>query len=158
MLSGLKSIIPGAEGWPSFARNLNRQFESRMVMVRVVEGAKSILLQGMAGSVIPVVCAHGEGRVEAPAADLRRLHAAGQVGYQYVDGAHAVTEAFPHNPNGSPDGIACVSSADGRVTIMMPHPERVIRSASMQLGLLDGTASEFTGWLRMFQNARAWVG
>ncbi len=151
MLSHLKSIIPGAEAWPSFERNASEQYEARLVSLEVAE-SDSVFLRGMAGSHIPVVVAHGEGRVRfAEAADARRQRAC----LRYVDAQGHPTERYPLNPNGSPGGAAGFSAADGRVTILMPHPERVHRSAQMSWAPREwGDASP---WMRMFRNARAWV-
>ena len=129
MVSNLAEIIPGTQGWPKFKRNQSEQFEARLSMVNVPQSA-SLILADMAGSSLPVVVSHGEGRADF-------AHVGGQVSsglniaLQYVDGQNQIAAAYPLNPNGSPQGIAGVSSADGRVTIMMPHPERVYRSAQM---------------------------
>ncbi|MGA1562740.1 MAG: phosphoribosylformylglycinamidine synthase, partial [Gammaproteobacteria bacterium] len=125
MMSVLKTLIPGAEYWPRFVRNLSEQFEARFIEVEVMDSS-SLFLQGMVGSQLPVVVAHGEGRVEfASAADA----AAAQATLRYVDGRGAVAQRYPENPNGSEGGVTGFTSADGRATILMPHPERLFRSA-----------------------------
>ncbi len=152
MMSQLKDIIPGAEHWPQFRRNRSEQFEARTALLEVVE-SPSILLRGMAGSRLPVAVAHGEGQaVFATAVD----QAAARVALRYVDGDGNVATQYPLNPNGSPDGITGLTSTDGRVTIMMPHPERTPRALN-----LSWRPSEWQGdspWLRMFRNARVWCG
>lgn len=150
MLSGLKTIIPGAEHWPAFRRNLSEQFEARVALVRV-EASPSILLKGMTGSLLPVVVAHGEGRAEF-AGD----QAQAQVALRYVDYRGRPTQHFPSNPNGSPQGITGLTTADGRFTIMMPHPERCFRTVQNSWHPADW--GEDGAWLRIFRNARAWVG
>jgi phosphoribosylformylglycinamidine synthase len=150
MMSGLKQIIPGAEGWPAFARNASEQYEARLVTLGVEESS-SIFLAGMQGSRIPVVVAHGEGRVDFSAASKQRAKPC----LRYVDGAGRATERFPLNPNGSADGAAGFSAANGRVLILMPHPERVFRSAQMSWHPREW--GEASPWLRMFRNARKWV-
>ncbi len=152
MLSNLKAIIPGAEHWPRFARNASEQYEARFVTLEVLD-SPSILFRGMAGSRIPVVVAHGEGRAEfAAAADARVALAAAR----FVDNHGAATERFPLNSNGSAGGQAGFTAADGRVTILMPHPERVFRSAQMSWS--PPGWGEDSPWMRLFRNARAWVG
>ncbi len=152
MLAALKQIIPGAECWPSFARNASEQYEARVATLEVQESA-SLFFRGMAGSRIPVAVAHGEGRaVFAERGDAKRV----EVCLRYVDNHGRVTEAYPLNPNGSPKGIAGLTAADGRVTVLMPHPERVFRS--VQLSWAPREWGEDSPWLRMFRNARVWVG
>jgi phosphoribosylformylglycinamidine synthase len=151
MLSGLKELIPGAEHWPAFKRNISEQFEARVVMVEVQE-SPSVFLKGMAGSKMPVVIAHGEGRAEF----VDGNQASAQVALSYVDNYGDKTTDFPMNPNGSPDGITGLSNADGRFTIMMPHPERCFRS--VQNSYQPAAWKEDGAWLRMFRNARVWVG
>ena len=152
MLAQLKGLVPGAEHWPRFLRNRSEQYEARLALVEVVE-SPSILLAGMAGSRIPVVVAHGEGqaRFDQPA---HQEHAA--VALRFVDNSGAVTEAYPANPNGSPAGITGLASRDGRATLMMPHPERVFRT--LQMSWHPAEWGEDSPWMRMFRNARAWVG
>ena len=155
MMSNLHSLIPGAEHWPHFVRNRSEQFEARVAMVEIPE-SPSILLAGMSGSRLPVAIAHGEGRAEfANAAQVQAMTRSGNVALRYVDNNGVATEHYPANPNGSPQGITGVSSVDGRVTIMMPHPERVFRSVSNSWVPAD--QGEDSGWMRMFRNARVWV-
>ncbi len=130
MLSQLRELIPGAEDWPRFVRNESEQFEARVSMVRVEQSA-SILLAGMEGSRLPIAVAHGEGRAEfRDSAHLRRMQGSAQVALRYLDNHGQVTTRYPANPNGSPGGITGLTTPDGRVTIMMPHPERVARAVT----------------------------
>ena len=159
MMANLAEIIPGADGWPKFRRNESEQFEARLSMVRVPQ-SPSLILADMVGSSLPVVVSHGEGR-----ADFAHLgRAANQVSgslktaMQYIDGQGKPTQTYPLNPNGSPDAIAAVTTADGRVTIMMPHPERVYRSAQMSWLPEEWRDSELAGWYRMFATARKVLG
>ena len=152
MLSWLQDLIPGAQGWPSFLRNRSEQFEARLCRVEVVD-SPSILLQGMEGSLLPVAVAHGEGRVTDGDA-LERCRE--RVCLRYVDADGQPTETYPANPNGSLRGTTGLTSEDGRVTILMPHPERVFRSFQYSWSPEDW--GEDGPWLRMFQNARQWVG
>jgi phosphoribosylformylglycinamidine synthase len=152
MMSHLSPIIPGADDWPSFERNLSEQFEARFVMVEVPD-TPSILFDGMAGSRMPVVVSHGEGRaVFASKAQRKRA----EVCLRYVDNRGRKTEAYPLNPNGSPKGITGLTTADGRFTIMMPHPERVFRA--IQNSWRPDEWKDDGPWLRLFRNARKWVG
>jgi phosphoribosylformylglycinamidine synthase len=156
MLSQLGSLVPGAEHWPRFVRNRSEQFEARLVMVEILDTA-SIFLSGMAGSRLPIVVAHGEGR--ALFGDERgprqALHAK-LAPMRYVDHHGRATETYPYNPNGSPLGITALTNTDGRVTILMPHPERVF--LRKQFSWIDPQWRQPEGpWLRMFRNARAWV-
>jgi phosphoribosylformylglycinamidine synthase len=154
MLANLRELIPGAEHWPHFVRNRSEQFEARFALVEVLS-SPSILLQGMTGSRMPIAVAHGEGRAEFR--DAGHLAAAApSVVLRYVEPAGGVAERYPANPNGSPQGITGLTSADGRVTIMMPHPERVFRS--VQHSWHPDHWGEDGPWLRLFRNARAWVG
>ena len=156
MMAHLKALIPGAESWPRFVRNRSEQFEGRTVLVRINPSA-SPWLAGMAGSVLPVPVAHGEGRAEfTDPGDLGQLASAGLVAAQYVDTHHLVSEAYPANPNGSEDGLAGVTAADGRVLILMPHPERVFRT--VQNAWSDPSWGEDGPWLRLFRNARQALG
>ncbi len=156
MLSHLKELIPGAEHWPAFVRNTSEQFEARLALVEVLD-SPSIFLQGMAGARLPIAVAHGEGRVEFGAGhNPHQALAAGLVGLRYVDNRGAATEHYPANPNGSPLGITGLTTKDGRVTIMMPHPERVFRG--LQHSWHPAAWGEDAPWLRMFRNARVWVG
>ncbi len=152
MMSRLKAIIPGAERWPRFERNLSEQFEARFVMAEVRD-SPSILLAGMAGSRMPIVVAHGEGRaVFDTAAQQKKALAC----LRYIDNRGRATETYPANPNGSPRGITGLTTPDGRFTIMMPHPERVFRT--IQHSWHPDGWGEDGPWLRMFRNARAWLG
>jgi phosphoribosylformylglycinamidine synthase len=154
MLAALKELIPGTDAWPKFVRNRSDQFEGRLSLVRIEE-SPSVLLKGMAGSRLPAVTSHGEGRAEfASAAALERCEA-GLAAVRYVDNYGAPAARYPANPNGSPSGIAGLTSADGRVTIMMPHPERVFRTA--QLSWHPREWGECSPWQQLFDNARAWV-
>ncbi len=154
MLSGLRELIPGAECWPQFLRNRSEQFEARLVMVEVCP-SPSILLAGMAGSRLPIVVSHGEGRAD--------LHGADQLGacraqtvMRYIEHDGLPAERYPANPNGSPEGITGLTAGDGRVTIMMPHPERLFRTVQHSWCPRDWGPDG--PWLRLFRNARAWVG
>jgi phosphoribosylformylglycinamidine synthase len=155
MLSALKELIPGSEGWPRFVRNRSEQYEARLTLVRVPP-SQSVLLAGMQGSVLPIVVAHGEGQAEfdsgSSAASLmtRRL-----VTLQYVDNREQPAEQYPFNPNGSALGLAGLCSADGRVTSLMPHPERVFRT--VQNSWSPKEWSEDGGWMRLFRNARVFL-
>lgn len=154
MLSNLKEIIPGAENWPKFVRNQSEQFEARFSLVQI-EQSPSILLEGMAGSRIPVAVAHGEGRVQfTEEGGLSQVK--GLVGVRYVDTAGNPTERYPLNPNGSEAGVTGLTTPDGRITIMMPHPERVFRT--VQNSWHPDAWLEDAPWMRMFRNARKWVG
>ena len=154
MVSNLAEIIPGAEAWPKFRRNLSEQFEARLSMVHVPKSA-SLILNEMQGSSLPVVVSHGEGRADF-ALHGGNISADLGIALQYVDGQNQVTQTYPLNPNGSPQGIAGVTNADGRVTIMMPHPERVYRAAQMSWKPEDWT--ELSGWYRLFAGARKALG
>jgi len=153
MLSNLKELIPGTQHWPHFVRNRSEQFEARFVMLEV-QRSPSVLLEGMVGSRMPIAVAHGEGRAEFRQADalqgVQKL-----VGMRYIENDGSVAQHYPANPNGSPDGIAGLSNTDGRVTIMMPHPERVIRS--VQNSWHPDDWDEDAPWMRLFRNARRWV-
>ncbi len=156
MMAALKSLVPGAARWPRFVRNRSEQFEGRVGLVEVLQ-SPSIFLGGMAGSVMPIAVAHGEGRAEfgdAVAAD--DCIGSGLVSMRFVDNHGRTTAAYPANPNGSPGGITGLTSADGRATILMPHPERVYRT--LQNSWHPDEWGEDSGWMRMFRNARAWVG
>ncbi|MDF4002166.1 phosphoribosylformylglycinamidine synthase [Luteibacter sp. PPL552] len=152
MLSQLKDIIPDAKHWPQFLRNQSEQYEARLATLEILDSG-SIFFRGMTGSRIPVVVAHGEGRVHFPnACSPSKSHGAAR----FVDNRGRPTEHYPINPNGSPGGLTAFTAADGRVTIMMPHPERVFRSA--QMSWHPDHWGEDSPWMRMFRNARAWVG
>ncbi|WP_338849313.1 phosphoribosylformylglycinamidine synthase [Massilia sp. W12] len=151
MMSNLKSIIPGAAHWPKFTRNKSEQFEARFALVEVA-ASPSILFAGMQGSRLPIAVAHGEGFADfSQTGDIAQAAAA----LHYVDHFGARTEAYPFNPNGSPQGIAAVTNADGRFTVMMPHAERVFRTV-LHSWHPDGWGEDGP-WLRMFRNARAWL-
>ncbi|MBV8464673.1 MAG: phosphoribosylformylglycinamidine synthase subunit PurQ, partial [Burkholderiales bacterium] len=153
MMSNLSEIIPGAGNWPKFRRNASEQFEARLVMAEISANNPSLFFGGMAGSRMPVVVSHGEGRaVFAKDTDRASVLAA----MRYVDDRGQATEVYPLNPNGSPDGIAGVTTADGRFTIMMPHPERTFRTVAMSWH--PENWGEYSGWMRMFCNARKWLG
>ena len=152
MMSRLRDLIPGASHWPDFVRNNSEQFEARLVNVEILE-SPSIFFQGMAGSVMPIVNSHGEGRVQF----LRPEDAAlVKMAARYVDPTGAATEVYPYNPNGSKGGLTSVTTEDGRFTIMMPHPERSHRA--QQLSWHPAEWTDASGWMRMFRNARRWVG
>ena len=155
MLSQLAPLIPGADAWPRFHRNRSEMFEARAVNVRV-EKSNSILLADMHGSILPVAVAHGEGRVVANLEQFATLKAQDQVVLRYVDSQGKATEKYPLNPNGSPDAITGLTSLDGRATIMMPHPERTFRAVQHSWKPEEWT--EDGAWLRMFRNARKFVG
>jgi len=152
MMAALSPIIPGAADWPKFTRNRSEQFEARLSLVEVLD-SPSIFFAGMAGSRIPVAVAHGEGYADfsqrGNAAAVRRA-------MRFVDHAGQPTEAYPANPNGSPDGLTAVTTPDGRFTALMPHPERVFRNAQMSWSA--GPAAAASPWMRLFHNARRWVG
>ncbi|CAL1241265.1 phosphoribosylformylglycinamidine synthase [Candidatus Methylocalor cossyra] len=154
MLSQLAELIPGAVGWPRFARNQSEQYEARVVMVEV-RPSPSILLAGMEGSRLPVVVSHGEGRAVFQDGAVEAL-AKGVVTLCYTDRAGNPTEAYPFNPNGSLFGITGLTTLDGRCTILMPHPERCFRT--IQNSWHPRTWGEYGPWMRLFRNARAWVG
>ena len=154
MFSQLKELIPGAEHWPRFLRNLSDQFEARYCVVEVLP-SPSILLQGMQGSRVPIVVAHGEGRADFEETSPTAVLDAGLVSLRYVDHRGYPTERYPSNPNGSPLGITGLTNEDGRFTIMMPHPERLFRS--VQYSWHPDDWGEEGPWLRMFRNARVWL-
>lgn len=155
MLSHLYSLIPGSDAWPRFVRNRSEQFEARVAMVQV-QDSHSIFFRGMAGSRLPIAIAHGEGRAlfntPAQASTLQKNRS---IALQFIDNYGSVTEQYPANPNGSPLGITGLCNQDGRVTLMMPHPERVFRA--VQNSWKPEHWNEDGGWLRIFRNARAWV-
>ncbi|SEO97152.1 phosphoribosylformylglycinamidine synthase [Aquisalimonas asiatica] len=155
MLSTLRELIPGADLWPRFVRNRSEQFEARLSQVEVVE-SPSLFLRGMEGSRMPIAVAHGEGRLECPEeSGPRKLASAGLVSLRYVDGRGQPAARYPANPNGSPDGITGLTTLDGRVTIMMPHPERVFRT--VQNSWHPQEWGDYGPWMRMFRNARRWI-
>jgi phosphoribosylformylglycinamidine synthase len=152
MMAALAPIIPGAQAWPRFARNKSEQFEARLSLVEVLD-SPSIFFAGMAGSRMPIAVAHGEGFADfSQRGDAQAVHRA----MRFVDHQGQATEAYPFNPNGSPGGLTAVTTADGRFTALMPHPERVYRHAQMSwtAGAIDAPSP----WMRMFGNARRWIG
>jgi phosphoribosylformylglycinamidine synthase len=151
MLSNLKQIIPDAEHWPNFKRNLSDQFEARLAQVKI-EKTNSVLLENMEGWMVPVASAHGEGRATFKNNDLIELQANNQVAMRFVDSSGESSEIYPINPNGSPEGITGITAANGRITIMMPHPERVFRKHQMSWHNKDW--QEFSPWMQIFINAR----
>ena len=156
MMSNLKELIPGADHWPHFVRNVSEQYEARLSLVQIQE-SPSVLLAGMAGSHMPVAVAHGEGHAEfADTAAVEAFNASGAVSIRFVDNHLKVTEAYPANPNGSPAGITGVTNDDGRITVMMPHPERVFRTVCNSWHPEDW--GEDSAWMRLFRNARLFVG
>jgi phosphoribosylformylglycinamidine synthase len=156
MMSALQSIIPGSDHWPRFARNYSEQYEARLSLVRI-ESSPSILFKDMEGSYLPIVVAHGEGRAQfSQTSNANALEAAGLVALRFIDHHHNVTENYPFNPNGSPSGVTGLCNSDGRVSIMMPHPERVFRAA--QMSWRPSEWDQDSGWMRLFRNARVWLG
>jgi phosphoribosylformylglycinamidine synthase len=152
MMSALHELIPGADAWPRFVKNRSEQFEGRLVLVEVPE-SPSLFFAGMAGSRIPIATAHGEGRAlftggRAPEKAIAAL--------RFVDNRGAATEVYPYNVNGSPLGIAGVTTPDGRFTVVMPHPERVFRT--VQMSWHPDAWGEDSPWMRLFRNARVRVG
>ncbi|PKO32719.1 MAG: phosphoribosylformylglycinamidine synthase [Betaproteobacteria bacterium HGW-Betaproteobacteria-9] len=152
MFAELADIIPGAEAWPRFTTNQSERFEARLSMVEVLE-SPSLFLQGMAGSRLPIAVAHGEGFANFK---HRGNPAQAIAAMRFVDNSGAATEQYPFNPNGSPAGLTAVTTADGRFTAMMPHPERVFRN--IQMSWTSGNASELSPWMRIWRNARKFVG
>jgi phosphoribosylformylglycinamidine synthase len=152
MMSNLKSIIPGAQAWPKFTRNKSEQFEARFAMVEVTE-SPSIFFSGMAGTQTPIAIAHGEGYADFSLTGDKNQAI---IALRYVDNRGQATEAYPYNPNGSPQGITSVTTPDGRFTVLMPHAERVFRT--VQQSWHPESWGEHSPWMRMFRNARKWVG
>jgi phosphoribosylformylglycinamidine synthase len=151
VMAHLAPIIPGARNWPTFQRNRSEQFEARVVMVEIPQ-SPSIFLAGMERSKMPVVVSHGEGRAEFPGG----ADGNAPVALRYIDNRGAVATTYPFNPNGSPQGLAGVTTADGRFTIMMPHPERTFRG--VQMSWRPPKLGDDSPWLEMFLNARRWLG
>ena len=151
MLSSLREIIPGTESWPDFVANRSGQFEARLSLVKVTDSA-SLFFSGMNGSILPVATAHGEGRADfhrqAPSPDTIAL--------QYVDALGVPAKAYPQNPNGSPQGVTGLCNTDGRITILMPHPERTLRTVNFSWA--PAGWDDISPWQRMIENARKWVG
>jgi phosphoribosylformylglycinamidine synthase len=155
-MAALADLIPGTAGWPKFVRNASEQYEGRLTLVEILP-SPSLFFAGMGGSVIPIVTAHGEGRALFSHPDAaQQLLAGGRVAARFVDNRERMTEVYPANPNGSPLGITAITNTDGRVTLIMPHPERVFRS--VQMSWHPAEWGEDSPWMRMFRNARAWVG
>jgi phosphoribosylformylglycinamidine synthase len=146
MMSQLSSIIPGAELWPKFERNVSSRFEARICMVKI-EQSPSLFLEGMEGAKIPIVVAHGEGCVDV-------LNEQARVSIRYTDNSGVVTERYPLNPNGSVAGVAGLTSTDGRAFILMPHPERI----SLGVQHTWTRKVKHSPWQRIFDNARKWIG
>jgi phosphoribosylformylglycinamidine synthase len=156
MMSQLAMMIPGAQCWPRFTRNRSEQFEGRLVMVEVID-SPSLFFAGMAGSRMPIANAHGEGFAAFAQPEHRgQAEQERLVAVRYVDSAGNATERYPHNPNGSPGGITGLTTPDGRFTILMPHPERVRRT--VQMSWQPPGLGEDSPWMRMFRNARRWLG
>ena len=156
MMSNLRSLIPGASWWPRFVQNESERFEARFVSLQI-EASPSVFFKGMAGSVLPVAVAHGEGFTEFSDPEAARVaSASGLVAARFVDNHHRPTVAYPLNPNGSPEGMTSFTSEDGRATILMPHPERVFRT--VQNSWAPSEWGEDAPWLRFFRNARIWAG
>jgi phosphoribosylformylglycinamidine synthase len=156
MFAALREIVPGASHWPRFVRNRGEQFEGRFSLVEV-QRSPSIFLAAMDGSMLPIAVAHGEGRAEFASAEAAQAFSeSGLVCARYVEGNRRVATTYPANPNGSPFGIAAITNEDGRVTLAMPHPERSFRY--VQNSWRPDGAGEYSGWYRMFANARRWVG
>ncbi len=157
MMAALAPMIPGAEFWPRFTRNQSEKYEARLSMLEVAK-SPSIFFAGMEGARVPVAVAHGEGYADfSQQGDAARVLAAAR----YIDNRGQATEAYPFNPNGSPGGLTAVTTADGRFTVMMPHPERVTRNVMMswapeKWGAADAGGA-FSPWMRMFRNARVWL-
>jgi phosphoribosylformylglycinamidine synthase len=156
MFAALKSLIPGTAHWPRFVRNRSEQYEARFSLVEVRD-SPSLLFAGMSGSVLPIAVAHGEGRAEFVNEQAARECAeSGLVALRYVNNDRSVARSYPANPSGTPFGIAALANADGRVTITMPHPERSFRY--LQNSWRPRGAGEYSGWTRLFRNARRWLG
>jgi phosphoribosylformylglycinamidine synthase len=159
MLSQLSEIIPGTQDWPYFTKNISEQYESRLVQVEVLP-SKSIFFDGMQGSQLPIIVAHGEGYANFSAkGSLSNLMNQELAALRYTDHSGQATEKFPLNPNGSPGGLTSVTTADGRFTVLMPHPERVFRVAQMSWSPIEWSQWEdgLSPWMRMFKNARYWI-
>ena len=157
MLAAIKELVPGAAHWPRFTRNHSEQYEARVAMVEICSD-KSVLLRGMKGSMLPISTAHGEGRAKFHGNHLTLLENHDQIGLRFVDNRGHTCETYPANPNGSPGGATGFTNDDGRITIMMPHPERVFRTACNSWHP-TGPAhwGDYSPWIQIFKNARAWV-
>ncbi len=151
-MAALSPIIPGAQDWPKFTRNRSEQFEARLSQVEILESS-SIFFTGMVGSRIPIAVSHGEGFADfSQRGNPAKVHRV----LRFVDATGQRTERYPSNPNGSPEGLTSVTTADGRFTVLMPHPERVFRN--VQMSWTHGDRSAVSPWMRLFRNARKWVG
>ena len=150
MLSNLKEIIPGSENWPTFERNTSEQFEARFTSVKI-QKTNSLFFHDMEDSIMPIAIAHGEGKAQF----TNKLNSK-NIAMKYVDYHGDSSQIYPHNPNGSENAVASVCNDSGRVTLMMPHPERVFRS--IQNSWHPKEWGERSPWMRMFENARKWVG
>jgi phosphoribosylformylglycinamidine synthase len=155
MLAALREIIPGSSAWPDFVRNRSEQFEARLSMVEIGQST-SLFFRGMEGSRIPVASAHGEGRAEFCSSGAGLARAEKVIALRYVDTYGRATERFPDNPNGSLGGVTGLCNDDGRVTILMPHPERTLRTVNFSWA--PGNWGPNSPWRRMFINARHWTG
>lgn len=156
MIAALKELVPGAQHWPRFVQNVSEQYESRQVMVEVVP-SRSLIFSSLAGAKLPIVAAHGEGQVQFDDEnDLTALAQNRQIAMRFVDNHGEPTERYPFNPNGSVGGVTALTSMDGRVTVMMPHPERVFRA--LTCSWRDPRWDDTSPWMRLFESARAWVG
>jgi len=149
MISNLQSIIPGSKDWPSFEKNTSEQFEARLTGVKI-NNSKSIFFNGMEGSIMPIAIAHGEGK-----ANFGSRTESPKIAMQYVNHSGDPSQTYPHNPNGSENAVAGICDESGRITIMMPHPERVFRT--IQNSWHPNEWQERSPWLRMFENARKWI-
>jgi phosphoribosylformylglycinamidine synthase len=156
MFAALKSLIPGTAHWPRFVRNASEQYEARFALLEILK-SPSVLFAGMAGSILPIAVAHGEGHAQFSCADAAKACAAsGLIACRYVHHDRSVATAYPFNPSGSPFGIAALSNTDGRFSIIMPHPERSFRY--VQNSWRPANSGEYSGWMRLFRNARRFVG
>jgi phosphoribosylformylglycinamidine synthase len=155
MFAALKTLIPGTTHWPRFVKNRSEQYEARFPLVEVLS-SPSVLFAGMAGSLLPIAVSHGEGRAEfASSAAAQECAESGLVSFRYVNHDRSLAQRYPANPSGTPLGIAALSNADGRVTITMPHPERSFRY--LQNSWRPRGAGGYSGWMRLFRNARRFV-
>jgi len=152
MFAELAALIPGAEAWPRFTHNQSGRFEARLSQVEILD-SPSLFFAGMAGSRLPIAVAHGEGFANFTHRGNPQTVIAAM---RYVNPQGEPTTQYPHNPNGSPGGLTAVTTADGRFTAMMPHPERVFRN--VQMSWTSGEVSDFSPWMRLWRNARRWVG
>jgi phosphoribosylformylglycinamidine synthase len=153
MLSQLSPIIPNTQNWPRFTRNVSEQYEARLSMVKI-NNSPSIFFKDMQDLVLPIVVAHGEGFADfSQNGDISKV----DISCTFVDNQHAITQIYPFNPNGSPQGITAVTSTDGRFTAMMPHPERALRTQQLSYCPQQWKEQEFTPWLQMFINVANWV-